>query len=270
MTMSLEPAATQVSRRTRRLPAWIALIADATAWFVSLLVLTFSRYLLAGDGLVSDWSSVLSSVALVSLMCIVLFAAGSLMSGLYRHRYIVGSLDEARMLAVVAFAVWVVFAIVDLATVAIPRSVVLPVFPTVLLLMGAVRLAYRHFMERRVGPAGSATPVLFLRASELGHSVVHQMMVDPLSEFRPVGFIDDGPGKKNFAVGGIKVLGASKSGGRRGNSEKSRKLIRLGTQGPEDTPQLRTDCTETARFGVSKERSGVRRPGEIARGRDAD
>lgn len=210
MTMPPEPSATpQVSRRTRPLPAWIALISDTTAWFVTLMVLTISRYLLSDDGMVIDWTPVLSSVALISLMCIVLFVGGSWVSGLYRNRYIVGSLDEVRTLSVVTFAVWLVFAIVVLATVAIPRSVVLAVFPTVLLLMGGVRLTYRQFVERRAGPGGSATPVLLLGAGELGHSVVRQMSVDPFSEFRPVGFIDDDPRKKNFVIGGLKVLGAT-------------------------------------------------------------
>src|SRR5699024_2833644 len=113
-------------------------------------------------------------------------------------------------LTVVTFAVWLVFGIVVLATVAIPRSVVLAVFPTVLLLMGGVRLTYRQFVERRVGPGSTATPVLLFGAGELGHSVVRQMMVDPFSEFRPVGFIDDDPRKKNFVIGGLKVLGTSK------------------------------------------------------------
>lgn len=210
--MSPEQAAAepQVSRRTRPLPAWIGIVADSTAWFVTLMVLTISRYLLAEDALTLDWTSVLSNIALLTLMCIALFAAGAWISGLYRHRYIVGSLDEVRTLTVVTFAVWLVFGIVVLATVAIPRSVVLAVFPTVLLLMGGVRLTYRQFVERRVGPGSSAIPVLLFGAGELGHSVVRQMLVDPFSEFRPVGFIDDDPRKKNFVVGGQKVLGTSK------------------------------------------------------------
>ena len=212
MTMSPEqPAvAAQVSRRTRPLPAWIGIVADSSAWFATLMVLTISRYLLADDALTLNWTSVLSNIALLTLMCMALFAASAWISGLYRHRYIVGSLDEVRTLTVVTFAVWLVFGIVVLATVAIPRSVVLAVFPTVLLLMGGVRLTYRQFVERRVGPGSTATPVLLFGAGELGHSVVRQMMVDPFSEFRPVGFIDDDPRKKNFVIGGLKVLGTSK------------------------------------------------------------
>lgn len=211
VTMTPEPPAApaQVSRRTRPLPAWMGFVADSTSWFVTLMVLTISRYLLADDDLALNWTSVLSNVALLTLMCMALFAAGGWISGLYRHRYIVGSLDEVRTLTVVTFGVWLAFGIVVLATVAIPRSVVLAAFPTVLLLMAGVRLTYRQFVERRVGPGSSATPVLLFGAGELGHSVVRQMMVDPFSEFRPVGFIDDDPRKKNFVVGGQKVLGTS-------------------------------------------------------------
>ena len=207
MSTPPESPAVQVSRRTRPLPAWFGLIADSSAWIVTILVLTVSRYLLADDGVTAVWSEAFSAVAWLSLMCIGIFAVFAWGTGLYRHRYIVGSLDELRTLSIVTFGTWLIFAIVVMATVAIPRSVVLAAFPTVLLLLGAVRLAYRQIVEYRVGPGGDATPVLLYGAGELGHSVVRQMMVDPLSEFRPIGFLDDDPKKKGFVIGGQKVLG---------------------------------------------------------------
>lgn len=211
MPMPLEPStAVRVSRRTRPMPWWLALFADSTAWFATLLVLTTSRYLLADDGLTAEWTTVFQNVALLSILCVVLTAVGGWVSGLYRHRYIVGSLDELRTLAIVAFSVWFVLAIIVLASVPIPRSAVLAVFPFVLLLMGAVRLAFRHVAEYRAGPADNAVPVLLYGAGELGHSVVRQMMVDPLSEFRPVGFLDDDHRKNRFVLNGLRVLGTGK------------------------------------------------------------
>lgn len=204
------PAAAPNSRRTRPLPPWLAVLADSTAWWLVILVLTVSRYLLADEDITVEWTPVLSNVALLTLMSIALVATGGWVSGLYRRRYIVGSLDELRILAIVTFSVWFVFAIVVLATVAVPRSVVLAVFPSVMLLMGGVRLAFRQMVEQRAGPAGNAIPVLLYGAGELGHSVVRQMTVDPHSEFRPVGFVDDDPRKKNFVLSGRKVLGSGK------------------------------------------------------------
>lgn len=210
MTTTMEPNAARVlARRTRPLPGWLAVLADSFAWFLTILVLTVSRYLLADDGLTSVWSSILTNISLMTLLCIVLSVIGGELSGLYRNRYVVGSLDELRTLTLVTFAVWFVFAIVVLGTAAIPRSVALAAFPMVLVLMAGVRLTYRLWVEHRVGPTRDATPVLLYGAGELGHSVVRQMIVDPLSEFRPVGFIDDDPKKKNFVVGGLKVLGTS-------------------------------------------------------------
>lgn len=48
----------------------------------------------------------------------------------------------------------------------------------------------------------NAVPVLLYGAGELGHSVVRQIIVDPLSGFRPVGFLDDDPRKKRFVLNG--------------------------------------------------------------------
>lgn len=207
MTTPPEPPAPPVSRRTRPLPAWLGVIADASAWIVTILVLTVSRFLLADDGASVAWSEVFTGIGWLSILCVVVFATGAWASGLYRNRYVVGSLDELRTLAIVTFGTWLVFAIVVMVTIAIPRSAVLATFPSVLLLVGAVRLAYRQAVENRVVPGGSATPVLLYGAGELGHSVVRQMMVDPHSEFRPIGFLDDDPKKMGFVIGGQKVLG---------------------------------------------------------------
>lgn len=201
------PARGPVSRRTRPIPGWLGVIGDSFAWFLAILVLTVSRYLLADEVMVSVWTEIFRNIALLTAMMVVITAIGGWISGLYRARYVVGSLDELRTITVVTLAAWLVFAIVVLATVAIPRSVVLAVFPSVLVLIGGVRLAFRQTVEQRTGPAGTATPVLLYGAGELGHSVVRQMIVDPLSEFRPVGFLDDDPRKKRFVIGGLRVLG---------------------------------------------------------------
>lgn len=211
MSTPLEPAVRRpVFRRTQPIPAWFGLVADSFAWFFAILVLTVSRYLLADDVIGHVWVEILRNVALLTALTVVISAIGGWLSGLYRARFVVGSLDELRAITVVAVATWFVFAIVVLATVAVPRSVILAVFPTVLLLIGGVRLAFRQIVEYHASPAGTATPVLLYGAGELGHSVVRQMTVDPLSEFRPVGFLDDDPRKMRFVIGGLRVLGAGK------------------------------------------------------------
>ncbi|UYG17266.1 polysaccharide biosynthesis protein [Brachybacterium huguangmaarense] len=208
MATSLETVPTvAVSRRTRPFPPWLAVITDAAAWFATLLVLTVSRYLLADESSDVVWGHALENVSLVSLLAIALMITGGTLTGLYRRRYVVGSLDEARMLSFVAFGVWLLLTVVVLATLAIPRSVVLAIFPMALLLMGGVRLVFRRLIENRMGPGISAVPVLLYGAGELGHSVVRQMTVDPLSEFKPVGFIDDDPSKRGFVLNGLRVLG---------------------------------------------------------------
>lgn len=209
MPLSLTPASPcRVLQRTRPLPAWLAILVDSISWFLAILVLTLTRYLLADDNLVIAWTPVLRNVALLSLLCIAVMCLGGWLAGLYRHRFVVGSLDELRALSIVAFMTWIAFAIVVLATVAVPRSVALAIFPTALVLMGGLRLAFRSAVETRSGPGRDALPVLLYGAGELGHSVARQMVVDRYSEFRPVGFIDDDPRKRRFVVSGLKVLGS--------------------------------------------------------------
>ena len=159
MSLPLAPASPgRAPQRTRPLPAWLAVLTDSISWFLAIMVLTLARYLLADDNLAIEWTPVLSNVALVSLLCIAVMCIGGWLSGLYRHRFVVGSLDELRALSIVAFMTWFAFTIVVLTTVALPRSVVLAIFPTVLMLMGGVRLVFRNVVETRSGPAGNALP----------------------------------------------------------------------------------------------------------------
>ncbi|MFQ6484513.1 polysaccharide biosynthesis protein [Brachybacterium epidermidis] len=209
MTESMEAETpVPVTRRTRPFPSWMGLVTDSTAWLITLTVLTVSRYLLADVEVAAAWGNVLRNVGLLTLLAMALQSIGGYVNGLYRRKYVVGSLDEARVLTFLALGVTVILSAVVLATAAIPRSVILAMFPMALLIMGAVRLVFRAIVEGRSVPGEEAVPALLYGAGELGHSVVRQMRVDPLSEFNPVGFIDDDPGKRGFVLNGLKVLGA--------------------------------------------------------------
>lgn len=209
MTASTEAETpVRVTRRTRPFPPWMGLVTDSTAWLITLTALTVSRYLLADVEVAAAWGNVLRNVGLLTLLAMALQSIGGYLNGLYRRRYVVGSLDEARVLTFLALGVTVILSAVVLATAAIPRSVILAMFPMALLIMGAVRLVFRTIVEGRSVPGKEAAPALLYGAGELGHSVVRQMRVDPLSEFNPVGFIDDDPGKKGFVLNGLKVLGS--------------------------------------------------------------
>lgn len=75
MSVSLgSSASVRASRRTRPLPAWLAGLVDSTAWFVAILALTVSRFLLADDEIAVDWTPILSNVALLALLSILLAA----------------------------------------------------------------------------------------------------------------------------------------------------------------------------------------------------
>ena len=211
MTESMEAETpVPVTRRTRPFPPWMGLVTDSTAWLITLTALTVSRYLLADVEVSAAWGNVLRNVGLLTLLAMALQSIGGYVNGLYRRRYVVGSLDEARVLTFLALGVTVILSAVVLATAAIPRSVILAMFPMALLIMGAVRLVFRAIVEGRSVPGEEAVPALLYGAGELGHTVVRQMSVDPHSEFKPVGFIDDDRSKRGFVINGLKVLGSGK------------------------------------------------------------
>ncbi|WP_158239478.1 nucleoside-diphosphate sugar epimerase/dehydratase [Brachybacterium sp. UMB0905] len=197
-----------VVRRTRPFPPWMAIATDSLAWLVAISFLTISRFLLSDIGQETAWSEVFRGMGLIALAAIVLQVLWGIWNGLYRSRFVVGSLDEAKHLSVAAVGVWVPLVALVFFTAVIPRSVVLAVLPMALLLMGAARLVFRALMEGRSRPGADATPVLLYGAGDLGHSVARQMRADPFSELRPVGFLDDDASKKGFVLQGVKVLGS--------------------------------------------------------------
>lgn len=180
---------------------------DSVAWLLALHLLTISRFFLSTDVSTVQWSDILWRTTATSVVCVLFGAGVGWLTGLYRSRYVAGSLEELRTLTYTALIVWFLAAVTILVTESVPRSVVVALFPTALVLMAGVRIVARLAAENHVAPGGSATPVLLYGAGDLGHSVVKQMKVDPLSRFRPIGFIDDDTQKRRRVIGGISVLG---------------------------------------------------------------
>ena len=73
-------------------------------------------------------------------------------------------------------------------------------------LLSGPRLAWRWFKDRRAYRADSKN-ALVVGAGRTGEILARALLRDPTSEYRPIGFIDDDPGKKGRDVHGIRVLG---------------------------------------------------------------
>jgi FlaA1/EpsC-like NDP-sugar epimerase len=143
----------------------------------------------------------------------LLLAGGQLIIGalilLYRGRYIPGSFDEMRAVAVSVTAVSALATVVVLALQppSIPRSVPFLTWPLALIGMGAIRYVKRLVSQANSRPKAGAERILILGAGWVGSALALRMMRDPDSPFRPVGFLDDDPAKRNLVLHGVPVAG---------------------------------------------------------------
>ena len=86
-----------------------------------------------------------------------------------------------------------------------PRSIVLIDSLVLIFLMCGARLSlrvYRELLPRRGGKR-----VLIYGAGDAGAQIVRNMLDDPQHGYRPVGFVDDDPGKVGRRIHGVRVLG---------------------------------------------------------------
>ncbi len=93
-----------------------------------------------------------------------------------------------------------------------PRSVFIIDFLLSLILVTISRFSVRFFNELRFGnPKKRKKRVLIVGAGDAGEMIVREMTRQRGSEYEPVGFLDDDPGKQRNRIHGIKVVGSISS-----------------------------------------------------------
>ncbi len=194
------------SRRRSRISSFLQLNVDCAIWMFVLVAATLLRY--EFDATRVAWPNVVA----FGLVAGALHAAVGLALGLYVGKYIYGSFDEVRALALVVVLEAAILTLVVLVVgpvIAVPRSVVLIAVPFALILMFGVRYLRRLTAERALRPSDSAAPALVVGAGTAGDIIVRKMLRDPMSPLRPVGFVDDDPGKSRLQLHGVSVLGTT-------------------------------------------------------------
>ncbi len=104
-------------------------------------------------------------------------------------------------------AIVVIFFVYRLA---FPRSVVaLDGFFTVAL-VGGIRFARRGMRDLKLKSLLTPTkrrPILIIGAGDSGEAILNEMIRRPELAYRPIGIVDDDPGKQGLIIHGVKVLG---------------------------------------------------------------
>ncbi len=156
-----------------------------------------------------QWESVLRYLAISW----VLLVGIGVVTKFYRGRFLVGSFDEAFGLALHFLGVAAITVVTTpLLNDALPRS--LPVLAPPVALVGAAagRWLYRAVRYRGSGTDDeSSRAVLIYGAGDAGRQVLSLLRTDRTLRFRPVGFLDDNPGKRHLRIQGIPVVGAGAS-----------------------------------------------------------
>jgi FlaA1/EpsC-like NDP-sugar epimerase len=179
-----------------------SILTDVVVWLFATELVALARY---------DFNAANVRWEVISVLALFL-AGGQLVLGafvlLYRGRYLPGSFDELRALAV---SVTGVSALASVAVLVahpngIPRSVPFLAWPMALVGMAAIRYIKRLITETGIRPT-DAERVLIFGAGWVGSTLVSRMLLDPKSALRPVGFLDDDPAKRNLQVRGVRVCG---------------------------------------------------------------
>ncbi|WP_176475024.1 nucleoside-diphosphate sugar epimerase/dehydratase [Dietzia natronolimnaea] len=181
---------------------------DALLWVVMFMAALWMRY----DFSVEEVFTTLgTSRFYVVLLGVVAFSwAAGWLAGLYRGRFIPGSLLETSVLVVVfAGASLVVFAghLVGESFVGVPRSTALVAGAFTILAALVLRSLVRRKELFGAGAAAGAEPVLVFGAGDGGRQLVGQLRRSSVSRFRPVAILDDDPAKQGLVVDGVRVRG---------------------------------------------------------------
>src|SRR4051794_31799595 len=177
---------------------------DVTVWIVATGLAALARFDFSPDRV--RWEAI--AVLALFLAGGQLFVGGFVL--IYSGRYVPGSFDEMRGVAVSATTVCVVSSamVAVIRPNGVPRSVPFVAWTLALIGMGAARFVKRLIRQARQHPGATAERILILGAGWVGSALALRMLQDPESPFLPVGFLEDDPDKRNLGIHGVRLRGA--------------------------------------------------------------
>lgn len=179
------------------------ILLDVFAWSASIVAFTLLRYLDVPGGV--PWALTLTAIAIAVGIHLTV---GTIL-WIYDGRYRVGSKEEATAVALTIAVTTIVLQVVSLTWSGgrlLSWTVPFAAGAGAISLAVGARLIWRGIHESTVRPT-QATPALVLGAGAAGQQLIANMLGDPTSPYRPVGFLDDDPQKRFLRIQGIPVLG---------------------------------------------------------------
>lgn len=157
---------------------------------------------------------VAGSIVIDALPIALVFAFGGVVFGLlfklYVGRYIVGSIDELRML-INSLLPNVLFSgtlnILAGFQLGVPRSLVLIAGPIALITAGGVRVIFRRFLAGKRSRARDKRKAVVYGAGDAAKALIPQLIEVPDAPYVPVVLIDDSPQKANRWIRGVPMGG---------------------------------------------------------------
>lgn len=191
-----------VGETWRSKPRWLLPLYDTGAWLLSLSFFAALRF----DGQLGQvpWGAVWSVAGVMSAV----FACIAFVLRLYGGRNAVGSLDEARLLALICLFVGFLTTVGLAVTTPRPVPLSLPLSSAgiALALIVGARVGYRLRRERRHRRDDDFRTVI-VGAGDARIQLAKSLLTDRRSPYVPIAFVDDNPRKKHFRVGPVHVEG---------------------------------------------------------------
>jgi lipopolysaccharide/colanic/teichoic acid biosynthesis glycosyltransferase len=176
---------------------------DVAMWSIGLAMAAILRHgRVFGTG---GEDLVIGSIVVAELQVFIGFAAG-----IYRGRFGPGRFEEVGTVVIVQAAVPAVYALIVAATGWAPvgRGTVIVAAYWALLPMLGVRYLVRYWQTRRIPPPAPYSERVLVYGSGMAvERLVHELLLQPNSAYRPVGIIDDSPVRRNRTILGVPVIG---------------------------------------------------------------
>lgn len=177
---------------------------DSMVWIFSAFLATFLRFEFRTEAV--NWPATFVFAILLALIGVII----GFINHLYRRRYVVGSVDELKALALltlVVAATGTVASFVWIEQLSVPRSIGLISAALFLILAGAVRLGIRLSRSSLRPQNPNQSRAIVYGAGEAAEALIPQLLSNPDSPYVPVALLDDAPDKSNRWIRGIPMAG---------------------------------------------------------------